>query len=138
MGFRPTPTGLSSLFHLNFLSKIADARQEEVVRAFPGKVADRRGDRAGQAQRPGEDEEISGEYPVTFDGDQMEMIYEGNKTIKWTVTIRPDITPAEIDAALPKDVMNGKVVRGIYKFKEGTLTIALGVDEDSTRPTKFQ
>ena len=77
-------------------------------------------------------------HPVVFDGDQWEMIYEGDKTMKWTVTVRPDKKPAEIDAAFPKDAGKGKVGRGIYKFEDGALTIALGLDKDSTRPTKFE
>jgi uncharacterized protein (TIGR03067 family) len=92
---------------------------------------------ASERGKPGDPDKIK-KHPVTFDGDQMEMMYEGDKTIKWTITIRPDKKPAEIDTTFPKDVQNGQVIRGIYEFNEGVLTIALGVDKGSTRPTKFE
>jgi uncharacterized protein (TIGR03067 family) len=92
---------------------------------------------AAERGKPGDAETLK-KHPVTFAGDQLEMIYEGGKTMKWTVTVRPDRKPAEIDATFPKDVEKGKMMRGIYKFEEGVLTIALGLDKDSTRPTKFE
>ncbi len=76
--------------------------------------------------------------PVTFDGDKMEITGYGGTTIKWTITLRPEKEPAEIDAAYPKDVEKVQVLKGIYKFEDDTLTIALGLDTDSTRPTKFE
>ncbi|WP_157369740.1 TIGR03067 domain-containing protein [Zavarzinella formosa] len=92
---------------------------------------------ASERGQPGDPDKIK-KHPVTFAGDQMEIIYEGDKTMKHTVTVRPDKQPAEIDLALPKDVANGKVLRGIYKFEDGQLTVAVGLDKDSTRPAKFE
>jgi len=84
------------------------------------------------------DEKILAKFPMTFTGDQMEMVHEAEKMVKLTVRIKPEGDPKEIDAQFPATIESGKLLRGIYKFEDGTLTLAFGLDKDSTRPSKFE
>ncbi len=83
------------------------------------------------------DAKVFAKFPVTFDGDQMEMIHEGQKMVKHTVRIRPNANPKEIDAQSPSTINEGKLLRGIYKFEDEKLTIAFGLNKESTRPSQF-
>ena len=112
----------------------ADPKGDETAKPFQGKWEIVEATERGVAADP---ERIK-KFPVIFSGDQMEMIYEGKNTIKWTVTFRPDKSPKGIDAALPKEIEKGKIVRGIYQFEEDFLQIALGLDAESTRPQNFE
>ncbi|MGL6076219.1 MAG: TIGR03067 domain-containing protein [Fimbriiglobus sp.] len=116
------------------VSLASEPDAKKLLEPFQGKWEITKASERGKPADP----ELLKKHPVIFDGNQIEMIYEGGKRMKWTVTVRPDKKPAEIDTVFPKDVEDGKVIRGIYKFEEGVLTIALGLDKNSTRPTKFE
>ena len=77
-------------------------------------------------------------FPLTFDGDQVEMPFDGRKAIKHKVTIRPTGNPREIDFQYPPEAEGGQTLPGIYKIEGGVLTIALGLGKDAKRPEKFE
>ena len=84
------------------------------------------------------DPEVFRNFPVTFSDDQMEMVHEGDKMVKFTVFANPDRDPPEIDAQFPKDVEKGRIMRGVYRIDGERMAIAIGIDPKSTRPINFQ
>jgi uncharacterized protein (TIGR03067 family) len=116
------------------LTTAAGPADDKALEPFQGKWEIVEASERGQA---GDPEKLK-MFPVTFSGNQMELIYEGKKTVKWTITVRADKDPKEIDATLPKDLEGGKTVPGIYRFEEGVLRIALGLGQEPARPQKFE
>jgi len=122
------------LFLMGFAGGVAaaaDPPADKALEPFQGKweIVE-----ATERGRAGDREKLK-MFPVTFAGNQMEMIYEGKKTAKWTVTVRPDKDPKEIDADLPA---GDRSMRGIYRFEDGALRIAFGLNRETPRPEKFE
>ena len=124
------------LFLMGFAGGVAaaDPPADKALEPFQGKWEIVEATERGRAADP----EKLKMFPVTFAGAQMEMIYEGKKTAKWTVTVRPEKDPKEIDAVLPAGEDGGRTMRGIYRFEDGALRIAFGLKRESARPEKFE
>jgi uncharacterized protein (TIGR03067 family) len=92
---------------------------------------------ASERGKPADVEKLK-KFPVTFAADQMDLVFEGQKTVKWTVVVRPDKDPKEIDATLPKGSDGDVSLRGIYQFDGDKLHIAFALKKGADRPARIE
>src|SRR5262249_60636909 len=99
----------------------ASEKTKQALNQFQGKWAVVK---AQEGQEEFDAKELA-KFPITISGDQMEVVHEAEKMVKLTIRIRPDAAPKEIDAQFPAKGEQGRVLRGIYRFDDGMLTLAL-------------
>src|SRR5262249_43932459 len=86
---------------------------------------------------PAPDEEYL--IKITMDGNGMKLTLPENEKGKreFTLQVRPDKMPKEVDLTVIKGGTVGTKLLGLYKVEKDTLTLLLPNDTNKTRPTQF-